>query len=61
MPYPLSVAMPAMVLEHVLGFGFVEAIVTALIFSYIQRTDTSILFGDESRANRNKSNKPVTA
>ena len=49
-----------MILEHVLAFGFVEAIVTALIFSYIQRTDTSILFGDEFRANRNKSNKPAT-
>jgi cobalt/nickel transport system permease protein len=61
MPYPLSVAMPAMILEHVLGFGFVEAIVTALIFSYIQKTDTSILFGDQSRANRDKSNKPATA
>jgi cobalt/nickel transport system permease protein len=60
MPYPLSVAMPAMILEHVLAFGFVEAIVTALIFSYIQKTDTSILFGDQSRANRNKSNKPAT-
>jgi len=60
MPYPLSVAMPAMILEHVLAFGFVEAIVTALIFSYIQKTDTSILFGDETRANRNKSNKPAT-
>ena len=60
MPYPLSVAMPAMILEHVLAFGFVEAIVTALIFTYIQKTDTSILFGDKSRANRNKSNKPAT-
>ncbi|MEI6104517.1 MAG: cobalt transporter CbiM [Methanothrix sp.] len=60
MPYPLSVAMPAMILEHALAFGFVEAIVTALIFSYIQKTDTSILFGDQSRANRNKSNKPAT-
>jgi cobalt/nickel transport system permease protein len=61
MPYPLSVAMPAMILEHVLGFGFVEAIVTALIFAYIQKTDTSILFGDQSRANRNRSDKPATA
>jgi cobalt/nickel transport system permease protein len=61
MPYPLSVAVPAMVLEHILGFGFVEAIVTALIFAYIQKTDTSILFEDKSHANRNKSNKPVTS
>jgi cobalt/nickel transport system permease protein len=57
MPYPLSVTMPAMVLEHLLGFGFVEAIVTALIFVYIQKTDTSILYGEETRANMNKSNK----
>ena len=61
MPYPLSVTMPAMVLEHVFGFGFVEAIITALILVYIQRTDTSILYGEENRANRNKSKKPVTA
>lgn len=61
MPYPLSVAMPAMVLEHVLGFGFVEAIVSALIFAYIQRTDASILFEDRSLAKENRSNKPVTA
>jgi len=60
MPYPLGVTMPAMVLEHVLGFGFVEAIVTALIFAYIQRTDTSILYGEVSRA-KNKSNKSITA
>ena len=61
MPYPLSVAMPAMVLEHVLGFGFVEAIVTALIFAYIQKTDTSILFGAKSRRRIGRVNKPATA
>jgi cobalt/nickel transport system permease protein len=61
MPYPLSVTLPAMVLEHVLGFGFLEAIVTALIFAYIQKTDTSILYGVVSGAKKNKSNKSVTA
>jgi cobalt/nickel transport system permease protein len=61
MPYSLSVTVPAMVLEHALGFGFLEATVTALIFAYIQRTDTSILYGEVSRAMKNKSNRSVTA
>jgi cobalt/nickel transport system permease protein len=61
MPYSLSVTVPAMVLEHVLGFGFLEAIVTALIFAYIQRTDTSIIYGEVSRVIKNKSNGSVTA
>lgn len=45
MPYPLSFALPAMILEHVLGFSILEALVTALIFGYIQKTDTSLLYG----------------
>ena len=45
MPYPLSVTVPAMVLEHALGFSILEALVTALIFAYIQKTDTTILYG----------------
>jgi cobalt/nickel transport system permease protein len=61
MPYPLSITMPAMVLEHVFGFGFVEAIITALILVYIQRTDTSILYGQESRVNRTISKKTATS
>lgn len=56
MPYPLSVTVPAMVLEHALGFGILEALITALIFAYIQRTDTSILYGQESRSLNKKPN-----
>jgi len=44
MPYGLNVALPAMLLEHMLGFSILEALVTALIFAYIQRTDTSLLY-----------------
>lgn len=43
MPYGLNVTMPAMVLEHVLGFGFLEALVTALIFAYLRKADPSLL------------------
>jgi cobalt/nickel transport system permease protein len=56
MPYPLSVTVPAMVLEHALGFGILEALITALIFAYIQRTDTSILYGEKSRSQKKKPN-----
>ena len=44
MPYGLNVALPAMLLEHILGFSILEALVTGLIFAYIQRTDTSLLY-----------------
>jgi cobalt/nickel transport system permease protein len=61
MPYPLSVTVPAMVLEHALGFGILEALVTALIFAYIQRTDTTILYGEESRSSMRKSKAAASA
>ena len=61
MPYPLSVTVPAMVLEHALGFGILEALITALIFAYIQKTDTSILYGEQSRLLKKKPNAPANA
>jgi cobalt/nickel transport system permease protein len=61
MPYSLNVTVPAMVLEHVLGFGILEALVTALIFAYIQRTDTSMLYGEKSAAQKMKRAKASTA
>ena len=59
MPYSLNVTVPAMVLEHALGFGILEALVTALIFAYIQRTDTTILYGEKIAAQK-KSKKSAT-
>jgi len=61
MPYSLNVTVPAMVLEHVLGFGILEALVTALIFAYIQRTDTSMLYGEKSAAQKMKRAKASIA
>ena len=54
MPYPLSVTVPAMFLEHALGFGMLEALITALIFVYIQRTDTSLIYGEMSEARKSR-------
>jgi len=42
-PYPLSVAVPIMALEHLLLFGFVEGIVTLLIFRYFFKHNQSII------------------
>jgi cobalt/nickel transport system permease protein len=57
MPYGLNVALPAMLLEHILAFGFVEALITALIFSYIQRTDTSLLYREKPKNQKDKNKK----
>jgi len=43
MPYGLSITVPAMVLEHALFFSIVEAVITALAFGYIARTDPTII------------------
>ena len=42
-PYHLSVAMPAMMIGHILIAGPVEAIATALIFAYLQRANLPLL------------------
>jgi cobalt/nickel transport system permease protein len=42
-PFPLSVAVPAMAIEHLLLFGVVEAAVTALVIQYFQKSDPDML------------------
>ncbi|MDD5634155.1 MAG: cobalt transporter CbiM [Candidatus Omnitrophica bacterium] len=42
-PYGLNVALPAMLSEHLLVFGWVEAIVTALVVKYLQKQDLNLL------------------
>ncbi len=42
-PFPLSIAVPAMVGEHALVFGFAEAIVTSLVIKYFQKNDPEML------------------
>jgi cobalt/nickel transport system permease protein len=44
-PYPLSVAVPVMAVEHLLVFGLVEAVVTGLVIAYIQKSDPGLLYG----------------
>jgi cobalt/nickel transport system permease protein len=42
-PYSLNVAVPAMLGGHMLIFGWVEAIVTALVIKYLQKQSTELL------------------
>ncbi|PIU18736.1 MAG: cobalamin biosynthesis protein CbiM [Elusimicrobia bacterium CG08_land_8_20_14_0_20_44_26] len=49
-PYGLSVALPAMLGEHLLVFGWVEAIVTALVIKYLQKQSPELL--EERRKDR---------
>jgi len=42
-PYGLKISVPAMMGEHLLVFGWVEAIVTALVIKYLQKQDPALL------------------
>ncbi|MCM2358536.1 MAG: cobalt transporter CbiM [Geobacteraceae bacterium] len=42
-PYPLAVAVPALALPHLLLFGVVEGVATALIIRYLQGADPALL------------------
>jgi cobalt/nickel transport system permease protein len=42
-PYDLSVAIPAMAIEHLLLFGIVEGIITSLIVSYFLKNEPGLI------------------
>ncbi|HEX9020304.1 MAG TPA: cobalt transporter CbiM, partial [Nitrospirota bacterium] len=42
-PFPLSIAVPAMALQHLFLFGFIEAAVTALVLRYFQKNEPEML------------------
>lgn len=44
-PYPLSVAVPVMMIEHLVFFGWVEFGVTYLVVKYLQGADISLMTG----------------
>ncbi|MBF0337421.1 MAG: cobalt transporter CbiM [Nitrospirae bacterium] len=43
-PYPLLVALPVMVLEHMFLFGVVEGVVTVLLLKYLIRHDSGLVY-----------------
>ena len=43
-PYPLSIAVPAMAIEHMLVFGIVEGLVTAMILKYFVKHEAELVY-----------------
>lgn len=43
-PYDLSIAIPAMAIEHLLLFGIVEGVITSIIVNYFLKTDPSTIY-----------------
>jgi len=43
-PYPLSIAVPAMALEHLLVFSILEGLVTALILKYFVKHESALVY-----------------
>lgn len=43
-PYDLSIAIPAMALEHLLLFGIVEGIITALVAGYFLKNEARLIY-----------------
>lgn len=48
-PYNLKVAIPAMLGEHILIFGWIEAIVTVLVVKYLQKQDPALLSAEKKQ------------
>lgn len=46
-PYELNMAVPAMVIEHLLIFCWIEAIITFLVIRYLQKEDPELVSGQE--------------
>lgn len=49
-PYPLSVAIPAMMLGHLTIAGIAEAVVSTGVVAFLQRSDAGVLAGAAGRA-----------
>lgn len=58
-PYPLNFAVPAMAIGHLLLLGFIEAVVTAFVFIYIAKTDSSLLVIASDQGERGNLSSPL--
>ena len=48
-PYDLSISIPAMTIEHILLFGIVEGIITAIIVNYFLKTEPKMIYAFRNR------------
>jgi cobalt/nickel transport system permease protein len=56
-PYPLKVTIPAMLSEHLLIFGFIEAVVTALAIAYLYKMDPALIAAERVEKARETVNR----
>lgn len=56
MMYGLDVTLPAMLGEHLLFFSIVEALVTGLIFAYLQKNNPEMLAGKKAKLSKAATN-----
>jgi cobalt/nickel transport system permease protein len=50
-PYPLSVSIPAMLIPHMLVVGFIEALFTVFILSFVKKVSPDMVFeGDKKKS-----------
>ncbi len=49
-PYPLSVAVPVMALEHLLLFGIIEGVVTAMLLKYFVKHESDMVYAFQGGA-----------
>jgi cobalt/nickel transport system permease protein len=49
-PYNLSIAIPAMAIEHMLLFGIVEGIITVIIVNYFLKTEPTLIYAFRKRS-----------
>ncbi|MGB9700833.1 MAG: energy-coupling factor ABC transporter permease, partial [Thermodesulfobacteriota bacterium] len=43
-PYPLSIAIPAMAIEHLFLFSIIEGVITALIIRYFFKHEAKLIY-----------------
>jgi cobalt/nickel transport system permease protein len=43
-PYPLSITLPAMAIEHLFPFGIVEGLVTMLLLKYFMKHERDLVY-----------------
>ncbi len=52
-PYPLSIAVPAMALQHLFPFGIVEGLMTMLLLKYFLKHEPDLVYGLSGRPSTN--------
>lgn len=60
-PYPLNIAVPAMMIGHLTFAGIAEAVISAGLVAYLQIADPGLLTGTSGRKLQGSTARPVTS